>query len=126
MKTPRTRKTSDALEILYTRIGNDPERLQAIEEGLVKGDIAGLIYDARQKEGLTQKQLAEKIGTKQSVIARLEDTDYDGHSLSMLCRIAYALHYKVQITLTPYENKYRAVAEKSGKPTRKQRRKQRS
>ncbi|MHC4079186.1 MAG: XRE family transcriptional regulator [Planctomycetota bacterium] len=120
------RRTSDALEILHRRIGNDPERLQAIEEGLVKGDIASLIHDARHEAGLTQKQLADKIGTKQSVIARLEDTDYDGHSLSMLCRVAYALHYKVQITLTPHENRYRAIAEKSAKPTRKRPKKQRS
>lgn len=130
MKKTRKRKTSDALEILYRRIGNDPERLQAIEEGLVQGDIAGLIYDARHKAGLTQKQLADKIGTKQSVIARLEDTDYDGHSLTMLCRVAYALNYRVQITLAPYENKYRTIAEQSGTPkkrsSRKRKKRQRS
>jgi transcriptional regulator with XRE-family HTH domain len=50
-----------------------------------------MIYDARQKAGLTQKQLAELIGTKQQVIARLEDADYEGHSLSMLQRIASGL-----------------------------------
>ena len=83
------------------RIGNDPERLMRMEEYGVHGDIAGLIYDARNEAGLTQKQLAEKISTKQSVIARLEDADYEGHSLSMLVRIAYALDSKIQIAMVP-------------------------
>jgi predicted transcriptional regulator len=46
---------------------------------------------------LTQKQLADRVGTKQSAIARLEDADYDGHSLSMLQKIAGALNQKVEI-----------------------------
>jgi predicted transcriptional regulator len=41
--------------------------------------------------------LAERIGTKQSVISRLEDADYEGHSLTMLQRIATALGQCVEI-----------------------------
>ena len=44
--------------------------------------------NARTEAGLSQKELAEMIGTTQSVISRLEDADYEGHSLSMLSRIA--------------------------------------
>jgi predicted transcriptional regulator len=39
----------------------------------------------------------DRVGTKQSAIARLEDADYDGHSLSMLQKIAGALNQKVEI-----------------------------
>ena len=60
-----------------------------------------MIYDARMKAGLTQKQLADMIGTKQSVIARLEDADYEGHSLSMLRRIAEALDQKLEVRFVP-------------------------
>ncbi len=56
-----------------------------------------LIYEARTARGLTQKQLADRVGTKQSAIARLEDADYDGHSLSMLQKNAVALNQKVGI-----------------------------
>jgi hypothetical protein len=38
------------------------------------------------------------------VIARLENADYEGHSLSMLQRIAYALNQRVEINLLPMEN----------------------
>ena len=51
-------------------------------------DLALLVREMREDAGLTQTQLAKKIGTAQSVIARLEDAEYTGHSLTMLERIA--------------------------------------
>jgi transcriptional regulator with XRE-family HTH domain len=59
--------------------------------------VGQIIYDARTAAGLTQAQLAKLIGTDQSVISRLEDADYDGHSMSMLRRIATALGKKLEI-----------------------------
>ncbi len=53
--------------------------------------------------GLTQTELAKLVGSKQPVIARLEDADYEGHSLTMLQRIAIALNQKVEIHLVPVE-----------------------
>jgi ribosome-binding protein aMBF1 (putative translation factor) len=58
-----------------------------------------LIYTARKQSGLTQQQLADLIQTKQSVIARLEDADYEGHSLSMLQRIGDALGQRIEISM---------------------------
>ena len=49
---------------------------------------------------MTQGQLAELVGTTQSVISRLEDSDYEGHSLSILHRIAEALQKKVTVVMT--------------------------
>jgi len=59
------------------------------------------IYKARKKAKLTQQQLAERVGTKQPVIARLEDADYKGHSLAMLRRIAEALDTKIEVRFVP-------------------------
>jgi transcriptional regulator with XRE-family HTH domain len=56
-----------------------------------------MIYDARTKAGLSQRQLAELVGSKQSVIARLEDADYEGHSLNMLQRIGNALGQRLEL-----------------------------
>ncbi len=53
-------------------------------------DLAVLVREMREGARLTQVQLAKRIGTKQSVIARLEDAEYTGHSLAMLERIAAA------------------------------------
>jgi len=63
--------------------------------------VARQIYDLRTARGLTQRQLADLVGTKQPVIARLEDADYEGHSLSMLSRIADALGYSVSVSFVP-------------------------
>jgi ribosome-binding protein aMBF1 (putative translation factor) len=51
-------------------------------------DLALLVREMREDAGLTQAELARKVGTTQSVIARLEDAEYAGHSLTMLERIA--------------------------------------
>ena len=51
----------------------------------------------REEAGLSQRKLAELVGTTASVICRLEDADYEGHSLSMLNRIASALDRRIKI-----------------------------
>ncbi len=63
--------------------------------------VARLVYDARTKARLTHKGLADLVGTKSSVIARLEDADYHGDSLSMLNRIARALNRRLTLRMTP-------------------------
>ena len=62
-----------------------------LEEEREKRRVASLIYEARMAAGLTQAELAARVGTRQSAIARLEDADYEGHTLTMLERIAQAL-----------------------------------
>ncbi len=66
-----------------------------------KATVARQIYELRTAKGLTQKQLAELIGTKQPVIARIEDADYQGHSLAVLYRIAAALGCGVAVGFVP-------------------------
>jgi transcriptional regulator with XRE-family HTH domain len=50
---------------------------------------------------LTQRELAKLVGTTASVVCRLENADYDGHSLAMLRRIAAALEKRVEIRFLP-------------------------
>jgi ribosome-binding protein aMBF1 (putative translation factor) len=90
-------KTKDALKIIDRMVGHDKGLRDLITEGTINVHVARMIYDARNKEGLTQKELAKLVGTTQSVIARLEDADYDGHSLNMLNRIATALNKRVDV-----------------------------
>ena len=89
--------TPSASQILRDRIKDKPEMLQMLEQERLNAQVAQLIYDARTRAKLTQRQLAELIGTRQSVISRLEDADYDGHSLSMLHRIATALGQELSV-----------------------------
>lgn len=96
-------KTSDALKIIDKLTGNDPELENLVREASLNAVVAQLIYEARTTRGLTQKELADRIGTKQSAIARLEDADYDGHSLSMLQKIAGALNQRIEIKFLEIE-----------------------
>ena len=92
---------TDAGEILYRRyIKGNRQREAWLEQERENAEIASMIYDLRTQAGLTQKELADRIGTKQSVISRLEDADYGGHSLSMLRRIARALKQRLTVSVT--------------------------
>ena len=94
-------KTKDALKMIDRMMGEDRRLRKLIHQATMNAEVAQLIYDARSAAGLTQAQLAGLIGTRQSVIARLEDADYDGHSLTMLQRIADALHHRLEIRFVP-------------------------
>src|ERR1017187_3145839 len=84
----QTKPTTDAVEILHRRFyAGKPARLKNLEEARANEEIARKIHDLRAAASLTQTQLARLIGTTASVICRLEDADYEGHSLAMLRRI---------------------------------------
>jgi DNA-binding XRE family transcriptional regulator len=95
--------TTDAAEILRRRYfaGKSEELESLLEEERANSDVAQKIYDLRTKAGLTQRALAKLVGTTASVICQLEDADYQGHSLSMLRRIAAALNRRVEIRFPP-------------------------
>ncbi len=64
-------------------------------------DVALQIAALREKLGLSQKELARKIHTSQQQISRLESPGYEGHSLSMLRRVANALGATVRLRFEP-------------------------
>ena len=101
MSRPR-QPQSAALKYLHRElIGDDPARLDSLEEERVNADIARQIYAMRQEAHLTQSELAGLVETTASVVSRLEDADYEGHSLSMLRRVAPALHRRVEVHFVP-------------------------
>ena len=79
-------------------------------------DIALQLAALRQARGLTQKQVAEMLGTKQQAIARLEDPAYTGHSLSMVRKYVEALGASLDVTIVPAEATGAYVAQRSPKP----------
>ena len=105
-RTPRKRtsgsaKTTDALKIIDKMIGRNARLRRMVDRAVLNARVAQIIFDARTAAGLTQKELAGLVGTQQSAIARLEDADYDGHSLSMLERIASALNLRLDLRFLP-------------------------
>ena len=108
MPKKKKRPTRDAVEILHRRYyEGKPERLVSLETARANDQVARKIVELRTQAGLSQRQLAKRVGTTASVICRLEDADYEGHSLAMLNRIAAALNRRVQIRFVPAEKRLR-------------------
>lgn len=85
------------MAILDSITGSASEMRALIDEESENLRIARHIFDLRTKAGLSQAELAKRIGTTQSVISRLEDADYQGHSLAMLQRVASALNKRIEL-----------------------------
>jgi ribosome-binding protein aMBF1 (putative translation factor) len=97
----KKKTTRDAIAILHDRyVKDDPRRKASVAQERINVQVARLIHDMRTDAGLTQAELAKRVGTTQSVISRLEDSDYEGHSLSMLNRIAETLKRELTLTVT--------------------------
>jgi DNA-binding transcriptional regulator YiaG len=99
---PKKTPTTDAVKILHRRYyGKSQARTLDLEAARLNAEIAREIYALRKKARLTQEQLARLVGTTGSVISRLEDDDYEGHSLKMLQRISVALNRRLEIRFPP-------------------------
>jgi ribosome-binding protein aMBF1 (putative translation factor) len=110
-KTKKRKPTSDAIEILHRHFfEGKPHMMELLEEEMANCEVAQMIYDLRMEAKLSQRQLAKKVGTTASVICRLEDADYEGHSLAMLRRVAAALNKEVEIKFVPIKTKKRRMA----------------
>ncbi len=94
----------------------DPTFAERYERAGDAWDVALQITRLREKAGVSQKELAERLDTTQQQISRLESPSYEGHSLSMLRRVAAALHARVRVVIEPLPkaNKSALVREASG------------
>jgi predicted transcriptional regulator len=92
-------KIKSASSILKKMIGSNVLLAKKVMAQRVNNQDARLIVQVRTEAGLTQKQLADLIHTSQPAIARLEDAEYDGQSLSMLQKIATALGRTVHVEM---------------------------
>ena len=76
----------------------DPQVRKALKENELEFQIAKSVIQARIKRGLTQKQLARRLNTKQSVISRVE-TVKTTPSLSFLKRLSKALNTSLRVEI---------------------------
>ena len=75
----------------------DPEFRKAFEEEEVYATVAIQIAKMREKEDLTQEELAKRLHTTQQTISRLEGTQNRSYSLKTLIKVARACHKKVKV-----------------------------
>jgi transcriptional regulator with XRE-family HTH domain len=75
----------------------DPDFPEKFKKAGEAWDVAIQLASLRKASGLSQKELAKRMGTSQQQISRLESPSYGGHSLSMLRRVADALEATIHV-----------------------------
>ena len=93
--------TTDAIEMIKHEMSKDPELAYLVEEELQRLRIAEKVRQARKQAGLTQRELAKRIRTTQSVVSRLESNNYERLSLQTLLKISTVLNCNLIIDLQP-------------------------
>jgi ribosome-binding protein aMBF1 (putative translation factor) len=94
-------RTSRASAILRKRRGDNPEREVHVQEELAKLRLYQLVARMREESGLSQEDLARRMGTKQSVISRLESGDYNSITITTLIKAAAATGHRLRIEADP-------------------------
>ena len=77
----------------------DPAFAARFKEAGEAWDVAMQIASLRKESGLSQRELAKRVGTSQQQISRLESPGYEGHSLSMLRRVAQVMGASVRVQI---------------------------
>lgn len=75
----------------------DPEFKRHYEDERQALTLAIKIAALREQKGLSQQELAKRMGTSQQAISRIESGEYEGFTLKTLEKIAEATGMKVKI-----------------------------
>jgi len=86
----------------------DPEYQKIYEEEAAKSELWLQLVEARQAAGLTQMQVAERMGVSQAQVARIEKRGYDAYTLRSLRRYIEALgdEFSLQVTVRKGEEEF--------------------
>jgi transcriptional regulator with XRE-family HTH domain len=91
---------SDLTKYTQVRAARDPEFAEGLEAGYSDFKVGALLRQAREKAGLTQEQVAERLATKKSAISRIENSA-GSIRFSTLERYAQAIGWELNLDLRP-------------------------
>jgi HTH-type transcriptional regulator/antitoxin HipB len=79
----------------------DPEFRAVYEEEAAKKELWLQLVEARQAAGLTQAEVAKRLGVSQAQVARIEKRGYDAYTLTTLRRYVRALgdEYSLEVAI---------------------------
>ena len=100
--------TSSLTDTVMTLLQTDKEFRDEFIEEEAASDFAAAIIELRRKRGLTQAELANLAGMKQSAISRLERASYSKWSFATIVRIAQALRARIDFKFEEIEEVYRS------------------
>ena len=101
----------------------DPEFAERFASAGKAWELTIEIARLREEAGLSQKELAKRLGTTQQQISRIESPAYEGHSLSMLRRLAAALDRDVKVIFEPRHREKPYAANEKTAPYKTRRKK---
>lgn len=85
--------------VFKTKLLRDKDIKRTYDELGPEFAVIETFIERRLKRGLSQAELAERIGTKQSAISRFESGSYNP-TVDFLCKVAGALDSKLKITIS--------------------------
>jgi HTH-type transcriptional regulator / antitoxin HipB len=91
---------SDLTKYARIRAARDAEFADGLESGYADFKVGALLRQAREKAGLTQEQVAERLETKKSAISRIENSA-ESIRFSTLERYARAIGWHLNLELRP-------------------------
>ena len=91
---------SDLTRYARSRAARDPEFAEGLEAGYEEFKIGALLRQARERSGITQEEVADRLETKKSAISRIENSA-GTIRLSTLERYARAIGWQLSLELRP-------------------------
>jgi len=85
---------------IFDKKMESPKFRTVYDEVSAKLGVGEQIAELRHKAKMSQFELARKVHTSRSAIARYESGDYDGYNVGTLTRIARALHKRLKISFS--------------------------
>jgi len=77
----------------------DPQAREIYKEEAAKKELWLQLVEARQAAGLTQVELARRLGVSQAQVARIEKSGYDSYTLNTLRRYVQALGKRLEVAV---------------------------
>jgi predicted transcriptional regulator len=88
-------------EEVFKNYLSDPKNRKTIEIGVKRLRLIAQIIELREKLGVTQTELARRMGVSQPFIAKIENDETSNIGMETLIKIAEALHADIQISIRP-------------------------
>ena len=94
-------KRKTLMDDIHEELQRNRELNARFQRELTRLQLADQILKLREKGALSQAQLARKIGTHQSAVARMEQSTYRGYTVATLAKIAAAAGARLEVRFVP-------------------------
>jgi DNA-binding XRE family transcriptional regulator len=94
-------KRKTLMDEIHDELRGDRQLNAAFQRELARLQLANQILALRGEHKLSQAQLARRIGTHQSAIARMEQNTYRGYTVATLAKIAAAAGKQLEVRFVP-------------------------